>query len=98
MNPQLSGQQDHWRAAMEHNKAVLASQENEMKEYLKRQQVSAVTTRGFSYFVVSGLLKNFLFHSSELLRSTSSSSVLLCLARMESPPWIIMEEVGFDLR
>ena len=41
MNPQLSGQQDHWRAAMEHNKAVLASQENEMKEYLKRQQVSA---------------------------------------------------------
>ena len=40
VNPQLSGQQDHWRAAMEHNKAVLASQENEMKEYLKRQQVS----------------------------------------------------------
>ena len=39
MNPQLSGQQEHWRAAMEHNKAVLASQENEMKEYLKRQQV-----------------------------------------------------------
>ena len=40
VNPQLSGQQEHWRAAMEHNKAVLASQENEMKEYLKRQQVS----------------------------------------------------------
>ena len=30
--------QDHWRAAMEHNKAVLASQEQEMKEYLRRQQ------------------------------------------------------------
>ena len=39
MNPQLSGQQEHWRAAMEHNKAVLASQENEMKECVKRQQV-----------------------------------------------------------
>ena len=39
VSPQLSGQQEHWRAAMEHNKAVLASQENEMKEYLKRQQV-----------------------------------------------------------
>ena len=93
MNPQLSGQQDHWRAAMEHNKAVLASQENEMKEYLKRQQVSAVTIRGFPYFVF-GHFSKLLFNSSELLRSTSSSSALLCLARMESPLWIIMEEVG----
>ena len=36
--PQLSDQHDHWRAAMEHNKQVLASQETEMKEYLRRQQ------------------------------------------------------------
>ena len=34
----MSDQQDHWRAAMEHNKQVLASQETEMKEYLRRQQ------------------------------------------------------------
>ena len=37
--PQLSGQGEQWRAALEHNKAVLASQEMEMKEYLRRQQV-----------------------------------------------------------
>ena len=39
--PQLAGQQDQWRAAMAHNKAVLDSQENEMKEYLRRQQAVA---------------------------------------------------------
>ena len=33
---------------MEHNKAVLASQENEMKEYLKRQQVSVFISLLFS--------------------------------------------------
>ena len=37
---------------MEHNKAVLASQENEMKEYLKRQQVSVfVFCYKFKYLV-----------------------------------------------
>jgi len=35
---QLSQQQEHWRAAIEHNKNVLSSQEQEMKEYLRRQQ------------------------------------------------------------
>eukprot|EP00090_Calanus_glacialis_P010676 TRINITY_DN19122_c0_g1_i1.p1 TRINITY_DN19122_c0_g1~~TRINITY_DN19122_c0_g1_i1.p1 ORF type:complete len:1943 (-),score=331.98 TRINITY_DN19122_c0_g1_i1:185-6013(-) len=35
---QLSQQQEHWRAAIEHNKNVLSNQEQEMKEYLRRQQ------------------------------------------------------------
>ena len=38
---QLSQQQEHWRAAMEHNKQVLTNQEHAMKEYLRRQQVEA---------------------------------------------------------
>ena len=35
---QLSQQQEHWRAAIEQNKNVHANQEQEMKEYLRRQQ------------------------------------------------------------
>ena len=80
MNPQLSGQQEHWRAAMEHNKAVLASQENEMKEYLKRQQVRSCILDDQILFNKKKLICN---NFSAWLRSTSSSSALLCLARME---------------
>ena len=35
-----AGRKD-WRAAMEHSQAVLSSQEQEMKEYLRRQQAVA---------------------------------------------------------
>ena len=52
--PQLSGQGEQWRAALEHNKAVLASQEMEMKEYLRRQQVRIeLQTKVREYFTIT---------------------------------------------
>jgi len=60
---QLSQQQEHWRAAIEHNKNVLSNQEQEMKEYLRRQQ--KVAEKHIKQYSPAAVRKNG--HKSEAL-------------------------------